>query len=1114
MTSQIPKSPELLLKNAKSEIYQTRNNIKQPLLNMGGYKNIYDAKRVLGINNANEVYELLLDDWNRYVDNENKLRNDKYKKQLKKYNEEQVRITNEKVKQQVRARVEKKQEKKESNKINSKLKSGFKNNNSFTIDITGISIKELIKLIKKNKNQYAGDKKVLLKMGENNYYALNDATLNKLSKLIENNYIAITNTSQSDADVVAILNNFDKITLEYVDDKSKNKNRSGGFFNYSNNSFIDLSRYGIYTKSQFEKINWNKEDECLVNSLRAGGMSNEKIEYLKTLITNLKVPLCRLNIICDKLQIKIIIKKSNSRSERLDENTYGKEYTETYNLCYFEEHFFINETTEYTSYSVKNYEKIKDIKNFNTMSNFKRYVNSVFMSSFNLVNLLFELNHFEKLTYESINLMNSQYYGRVDNYISDLSYNEVNVKEIENKEREEKIIYENVFADFETYCNEEKQHTPYLAVAEIEGELTTFYGENCGKSLLKALNTNTRLIFHNATYDFNFLIRNLTITSVIMKGNMLMNAKGMFGKLHIEVKCSYHLISIPLNDFNGVFGLENSIKEVIPYEIYNVNDNINRKHIPINECLDCFKYEIEKKRFIENAKKWECVSNGTVDIIRYSRKYCEIDVIVLRKGYNIFKKWIDDLLHLNIDVILTSASLAHKYFINQGCYEGVYKLSGISREFLQKFVIGGRTMISENKKKSYLDDKPKNDFDATSLYPSAMNRLDGFLLGVPKVIQPNATYDDIKNYSGYFVEIIVKSVGLKRNFPLMSFIDDNGVRQFTNEMVDRTYYVDKIGLEDLINFQNVEFEIVKGYYFNDGFNTKIKEVINYLFEERALKKKQGNKCEMIYKLIMNSGYGKSIMKTIESEVKIFNCKEKLDIYLSRNYHWVKEIIKINQCKTVVKVVKSIDDHYNIAQVGVSILSMSKRIMNEVMCLGEDMNIKMFYQDTDSIHIYDEDIKKLSSAFSDKYNRDLIGKKMGQFHSDFDGEIYIDENNNIIEDKKIGKKFYKKVKMENVFANRSIFLGKKCYIDELYCYDEMGKKYIDYHIRMKGIPNSTILHTAKLLEYPNPFELYKDLSIGKEITFDLTEGGFKANFEKKKDFTIYTKSKFDRMIKFK
>lgn len=33
-----------------------------------------------------------------------------------------------------------------------------------------------------------------------------------------------------------------------------------------------------------------------------------------------------------------------------------------------------------------------------------------------------------------------------------------------------------------------------------------------------------------------------------------------------------------------------------------------------------------------------------------------------------------------------------------------------------------------------------------------------------------------------------------------------------------------------------------------------------------------------------------------------------------------------------------------------ILDMSKRIMNEVICLAEDLKIKLFYQDTDSIHI--------------------------------------------------------------------------------------------------------------------------------------------------------------------
>ena len=39
--------------------------------------------------------------------------------------------------------------------------------------------------------------------------------------------------------------------------------------------------------------------------------------------------------------------------------------------------------------------------------------------------------------------------------------------------------------------------------------------------------------------------------------------------------------------------------------------------------------------------------------------------------------------------------------------------------------------------------------------------------------------------------------------------------------------------------------------------------------------------------------------------------------------------------------------------GIGILSMSKRIMNEVICLVEDLNIKIFYQDTDSMHLFEK-----------------------------------------------------------------------------------------------------------------------------------------------------------------
>ena len=41
-------------------------------------------------------------------------------------------------------------------------------------------------------------------------------------------------------------------------------------------------------------------------------------------------------------------------------------------------------------------------------------------------------------------------------------------------------------------------------------------------------------------------------------------------------------------------------------------------------------------------------------------------------------------------------------------------------------------------------------------------------------------------------------------------------------MENKILRVDKIALEDLIEFQKVEFEIIRGYYFNEGFNPKIK----------------------------------------------------------------------------------------------------------------------------------------------------------------------------------------------------------------------------------------------------------------------------------------------------
>ena len=68
--------------------------------------------------------------------------------------------------------------------------------------------------------------------------------------------------------------------------------------------------------------------------------------------------------------------------------------------------------------------------------------------------------------------------------------------------------------------------------------------------------------------------------------------------------------------------------------------------------------------------------------------------------------------------------------------------------------------------------------------------------------------------------------------------------------------------------------------------------------------------------------------------------------------------------------------------GIHVLSMSKRIMNEVMCLAFDIGCHIYYQDTDSMHIEKNDLNMLATEFKKKYDRELIGTDLGQFHSDF------------------------------------------------------------------------------------------------------------------------------------
>ena len=118
--------------------------------------------------------------------------------------------------------------------------------------------------------------------------------------------------------------------------------------------------------------------------------------------------------------------------------------------------------------------------------------------------------------------------------------------------------------------------------------------------------------------------------------------------------------------------------------------------------------------------------------------------------------------------------MASSFMLKSGCYDNVYQVSGVIQQFITKCVVGGRVMTNSNKQ-SHVKKKTA-DFDACSLYPSAMHFMDGRLEDKPKVLY-DKSYEFLKQQDGYFVRIKIIKLNKHLDFPLASKLnEESGVR--------------------------------------------------------------------------------------------------------------------------------------------------------------------------------------------------------------------------------------------------------------------------------------------------------------------------------------------------
>jgi hypothetical protein len=876
--------------------------------------------------------------------------------------------------------------------------------------------------------------------------------------------------------------------------KSEDGNSSGQFFPYINNSDFDLSRYQVFNQEQAESFETHKNmKHCFIKALENTGIKEHVLNRIALGIqTGAHFAKKHIKNVAQEINCKIIIHTYTKK--KIKKVWYGK--GEEVNIALYKGHYFTFEKTIYSKFSVINYEKLKKFKNIHDIVRLHSttrkpvYGDSSKISSLAMIKLLHDNGLFSQLNVNKFLEASTHKETRDLIFLDNIENEQREVKFKPKKKPKRKIFY----ADTETFVFKRGiNHELFLlGCCDHKEEWVNVYTvdqNNSAQSVVnkwlrfmtRGVNKETEIIcyFHNLRYDYNVMEPFLNVQSKVEKDNQLYAAKVRIGPKTIELRDSFKMVPFALKDFGKEFNLPKHLrkKEAIAYKYYTPRNIYNR--ITVEEYS---KYLNKKDRnlflneLLPSIKSFD-PKTRTFSPYEYFVEYLKMDCEVLKEGlkaFNICVKNITDDKMSAYDA-LTISSLTDHFSLIEGAYQGVYEVSGNLRQYVAKGVYGGRVCANEKYKKKVIKAQI-SDYDGVSLYPSAIARL-CIKMGVPlgkakRFSQEELTKWKQKDYC--IVTVKINKVNKEQEMPFIAHRED-GVTNYKNEPPPEPIVIDKISLEDYINFHEIEYDILDGVYWDEGFNPKLGEIIRKLFNERLYHKKVGNDAmQNTLKLMMNSEYGKTILKKSKTEKFIISRSENIfkdgewiktdpdegfRNYVCKNFHIIKSIRKVNDYCYEIEQIKS-DFSYNRGHVGCAILSMSKRIMNEVFDVANTEGLPIYYQDTDSMHIDLKNVPKLEKAYKEKYGRELNGKQMGQFHTDFslegaEGEIY---------------------------ASKSIFLGKKSYLDVLESVDKNGNKITGHHIRLKGVTKEGLLDASK--RYGSYETLYEKLAKGESVDFVL------------------------------
>lgn len=925
-------------------------------------------------------------------------------------------------------------------------------------------------------------------------------------------------TYHSDAMMEIVDEPIVNMEIEKLENKRQTDVRkNSAFFNYINKTDIDLTNYQIYNEN-------DKEDDkaCLIYVLEKNGIENSLIQELLLQLgpQQTSFPLSKMSDVAKLIKRNITIHYYDEKTERMRDNLKYKSSPEDpiLEIAHFKNHFFLYERTKYTKFYIENKKELDETTTHEKRFSYTRKFNSsnpTFLMSLHLVVKMFQLGMFSDYTTKNNMLVSN-------NYIVEPSLNnmEINQEEFKfekgYKDEEDKSLH--IFADCEADVVSSDKHELIAFGFSCNGEYHSYYYMDTMEELVEKIksgisricqrygvkvvnkeqNKNVIVWFHNLKYD-SFLLQNLLYSNAecVKDGQVYSKQFYMNYGIKVEFRDSYKHFGGKLSEAPETFNLSNRKKEAIGYT-YHTKFNMRSHMCKVEEYMIHVRPEDRHllRENIDNDFKYNKVED-TFDASEYYLYYLKYDVIVLEDAMNAYRKLIKQITNLDAFNFLTISSIAHNYVKSNGAYDGLFHTRGCLREFIQRSIKGGRVYVNPEFQCKEINERIE-DFDAVSLYPSAMKRLcDEYGLPLGEILQgEQQTHNYYESKTWYIVKIMLKSIRKTQQIPCISVKTHEGLMKYINHVEEPTIlYVDKTTLNDYIKFHDIEYDIIEGVYWDNGFNKKLGSLIINLHNERCKYKKTNKPLATVIKLIMNSIYGKTGQKSSDTKI-VF---KSIDNYKQYIYDHFSTIRSIEPNTFNVKITKqSYDNSYSLNYVASSILSMSKRLMNEVFSVMNDEKMHVYYTDTDSIHMLQKDVLQLGKKYNEAHGRDLIGKNLGQFHTDFEMEG-----------------------CKDVFSIKHIPIQPKMYLDVLQGTDEKtGEVKYDTHVRIKGITQAgiknqidTIMKKERLNEIDATTELFNRIRDGKRIKFIMNPTEFNVSFEFDKDGISTRKTReFVRVVK--